>query len=377
MKKKLAIIGAGVAGLTLANLIKNKSDFDFMVYEKEDRLFFEKGFGIQLAVNSISILNKIGFNKIQSDKIYHPEKINFYSIANNKICDLDISKFNSENTKYTTLQRSTLIEFLKNEIYTQHLKFGKHIKKISDFKNKLLIDFDDNSNDLVDHLIVADGVFSNTRSFFEKDKNKPKFKNAIAIRTILKSKNNFNIDEKNINIIMGANMHLVIYPINKKKELNLVCIVRHKKFEPDNIKDLINKKIISQNSNLKDLFQGNLKSWPLYSSSTVLPSSNKKVIYLGDAFHGLLPTMAQGASQSIEGAYELFSLLKKDSDNVHDIYFKRRVKRIKILKKRSDLNFFVFHISNLIIKKIRNFILKKLVKSKIFISSYLGEVYKN
>ena len=36
MKKKIAIIGAGIAGLTLANLIKKNSDFEFMLYEKEE-----------------------------------------------------------------------------------------------------------------------------------------------------------------------------------------------------------------------------------------------------------------------------------------------------------------------------------------------------
>ena len=35
---------------------------------------------------------------------------------------------------------------------------------------------------------------------------------------------------------MGSNVHLVIYPINNKNELNLVCIIREKKFDPDNIK---------------------------------------------------------------------------------------------------------------------------------------------
>ena len=33
--------------------------------------------------------------------------------------------------RYTTLQRSTLIEFLKDDIYTQHIRFGKRIKEIS------------------------------------------------------------------------------------------------------------------------------------------------------------------------------------------------------------------------------------------------------
>ena len=375
MKKKIAIIGAGIAGLTLANLIKTNSDFEFMVYEKEDSLSLEEGFGIQLAVNSVSILNKISFNRIKPEKIFHPQKISFYSIDNKKICDLELTKFNSEKTKYTTLQRSTLIEFLKDEIYTQHLRFGKQIKKVSELKDKILINFDDNTNDLVDYVIAADGIFSNTRSFFEKKNNKPKFKNAVAVRTILQAKNILNIDEKNINLIMGSNVHLVIYPINNKNELNLVSIIREKKFDPDSINDLINKKVLSQNSNFKDFFQGDLKSWPLYASNTALPSSNKKVFYLGDAFHGLLPTMAQGASQSIEGAYDLFNLLKENNEDAHNIYFKNRLTRVKTVQKRSNFNFFAFHISNPLIQKIRNTILKYLVKNKKFISRYLGEVY--
>ena len=376
MKKKIAIIGAGIAGLTLANLIKKDSNFEFMVYEKKKNLSTEEGFGIQLAVNSVSILDKIGFNKVQPEKIYHPQKINFYSITSEKICDLNLAKFNRAETKYTTLQRSTLIDFLKNDVYTQHLRFEKKIKKISELKNKILINFEDDTKDLVDYLVAADGIFSSTRSFFDRDKNKPRFKNAIAIRTIFQLKNSINIDEKNINLMMGSNTHLVIYPINNKNQLNLVCIIREKNFDPGNIKNLINKKVLSQNPNLKDLFQGNLKPWPLYSTTSVIQSSNKKVFYLGDAFHGLLPTMAQGASQSIEGAYELFNLLKENNENAHQIYFTNRSKKIRIIKKRSDFNFFAFHFSSLFSRAIRNIILKYLIKNKTFINRYLGEVYK-
>ena len=59
MKKKIAIIGAGIGGLTLANLLQKNSDFEFMIYEKEETLNLKEGFGIQLAVNSVSILNLI------------------------------------------------------------------------------------------------------------------------------------------------------------------------------------------------------------------------------------------------------------------------------------------------------------------------------
>ena len=377
MKKKLAIIGAGIAGLTLANFIKKHSDHDFMVYEREESLSLDEGYGIQLAANSIKILNEIDFNKISNEKKYNPSFLDFYDIQNKKICDLNLTKFNTSETKYTTLQRSTLIEYLKEDIYTQHLRFGKKIKEVSELKEKILIKFDDNTNDLVDYVIAADGIFSNARSFFEKKKNIPKFKKALAVRVILKSKLDLNINEQNISLMMGGNTHIVFYPINKKKELNMVCIIRSKKYDPDNIKSLIEEVVLKQNPSLKKLFDNDIKSWPLYFTPNILPSTNKKVFYIGDAFNGFLPTMAQGAGQSIESAHEIFTLLQKNKLDKNNTYFEVRSKRAKIIRKRSNFNFFAFHFSSSIMQKIRNIFLKFLVKRKTFIQGYLGKVYKN
>ena len=377
MNKRIAIIGAGIAGLTLANFVKKYSEHEFMVYEKEESLSLDQGYGIQLANNSIKILNKINFNKINNEKIFHPNTLDFYNIQNEKICDLNLSKFNNNETKYTTLQRSTLIEFLKEDIYTQHLRFGKKIKAVSELKEKLLIKFDDNTNDLVDYLIVADGIFSSTKSFFENKKNKPKYKKALAVRVILKSKSELNINEQNISLMLGSNSHIVLYPVNKKKELNMICIIRSKKYDPDNIKSLIENTVLKQNSNLKALFNNEIKFWPLYFTPKILPSSNKKVLYIGDAFNGFLPTLAQGASQSIESAYEIFKLLKGGKLENDNTYFEERSRRAKIVRRRSNFNFFAFHFSSSIMQKIRNIFLKFLVKRKTFIEGYLGKVYKN
>jgi len=377
MKKKIAIIGAGIAGLTLANLIKKYTDHEFMVYEREESLSLEEGYGIQLATNSIKILNQISFDKINIEKIFHPKTIDFYNIQNEKICDLNLSKFNSPEAKYTTLQRSILIEFLKENIYTQHLRFGKKMKEVSELKDKVLIKFDDNTNDLVDFVVAADGIFSNTRSFFEVKKNEPKFKKAVAVRIILNSKSEFDINEENISLMLGSNSHIVLYPINKKKELNLVCIMRCKKYDPDNTKQLFQEIILKQNPNLKNILDNEIKTWPLYFTPKILPSSNKKVFYIGDAFNGFLPTLAQGAGQSIESAFEIFNLIKNDKLDKENNYFKIRSNRAKIIRSRSNFNFFAFHFSSKIMQNIRNLFLKFLVKRKFFVKKYLGKVYKN
>ena len=77
MKKKIAIIGAGIGGLTLANLLQKNSDFEFMIYEKEETLNLKEGFGIQLGVNSVSILN-LRKNLNKSKELNQREKIIIY-----------------------------------------------------------------------------------------------------------------------------------------------------------------------------------------------------------------------------------------------------------------------------------------------------------
>ena len=77
MKKKVAIIGSGIAGLTLASLLKTNSDFEFVVYEKGEILNLDEGFGIQLSVNSAN--SGEGNEKIKADFSSQELNISFNS----------------------------------------------------------------------------------------------------------------------------------------------------------------------------------------------------------------------------------------------------------------------------------------------------------
>ena len=376
MKKKIAIIGSGIAGLTIANLFKKKSNFEVMVYEREKILSLAEGYGIQLSPNSISILNKIGFSNIENNNFFNPSKLNFYSTDNNKICDLNLTRFNTDSAKYTTLKRSTLIEFLKNGLFANNIRFGKKVKRVSKIKEKLLINFSDNTNDLVDFIIVSDGVFSRTKSIIENKTIKPHYSGSIAIRTVIKSSEVLNYESENMSLIMFPKAHIVIYPINKKSELNLVCIVREKSFQDNDVHSIIKKEILSQNKSLENLFKGHLESWPIYITKKPSKSICENLFYLGDAFYTFFPTMAQGASQSIEGANELFNLLSKDVKEIQNLYFKKRLERTKLIDSRSRLNYFSFHLSNTLMVQARNMILKKITKSEKLLDRYLKNIYQ-
>ena len=375
MKKKIAIIGSGIAGLTLSSLIKANSNFDFVVYEKEDSINLTEGFGIQLSVNSVSILNKIGFDQINKNDKYHPSKLDFYSTDFNKICDLDLTVFNSEQDKYTTLKRSILINFLREKLFSNSIMFRKKIKKIQEINQKVNINFIDGSSDVVDYLVVSDGVFSDTKLLIEKN-YKANYFGAVAIRTQITNDDILSLNKKNISLIMGSNAHVVLYPINQKNEINLVSIIRKKKENDFSIKEFLDNTILKENKNLANLFKGNLKSWPIFISNKIVKSTYRNIFYIGDAFYAFPPTLAQGASQSIEAANEIFELLSANHPNIQNEYLKNRTNRTRLINKRSKFNFFGFHVANPFLKILRDFFLKRLVKNRNFIKNYLGKVYE-
>ena len=141
--KNIAIIGAGISGLYLANLFKDNKDYKVKIYEKKNVIEINEGYGIQLSVNSVGYLNKIGFNSLTEEEKFNPKKIDFYDLKNSKkICDLEISKFNLENCKYTALKRSKLLQFLIDGLGDEIIKFNYSINQIEYGKDTTNLTFD-------------------------------------------------------------------------------------------------------------------------------------------------------------------------------------------------------------------------------------------
>ena len=376
--KKIAIIGAGISGLFFANLLKNSSEYDFTVIEKRTSIDTEDGYGIQLSVNSIKLLNEIGFNNLDKKEIYNPKKISFINAKNNEeICDLDISKFNYGSNQYTTLKRSTLLKFLLNNISKDKIKLNAELKNLN-YEKKLTLSFSDNSTEEFDYLIVSDGVFSKTKSIILNKNIKREYFKSIAVRGNLNDYPN-----EDISLYLGSNFHFVIYPVNQNKEFNFISIIR---------KQLSNQQLLDENlykdenflkSITQELYEKtaieldgklkNIKSFPIYISKKLEISDNKNIFFIGDALFALPPSFAQGASQSIESSKELFEQIENNKDD----YYEKRIQKLNSVNWRSKLNYFSFHLSNPIVASFRNSILKVLVKNNKFLDSYLGKIYRD
>ena len=382
--KKVAIIGAGISGLFFANLLRQNPEYEFIIYEKNNSINLEKSYGIQLSVNSIKLLNEIGFQSINSKDKFHPNKLDFYSLKNNnKICDLDISAFNDNDLKYTTLQRSTLIQFLKDKLPSNLINYNKRVVEVSQLLEKIKLNFDDNSLIECDYLIISDGVFSSTKSLIANKEIKPKYFNSIAVRATINQNNLEGIDPNNISLFLGSNLHSVAYPINKNNQFNFISILRKNLSSQElanyslfDSKDFISYSLLEISKQIDPIIIKNLqdiKCFPIFVSKEIYHPKNKNIFLIGDAFFAFPPTFAQGAAQSIEAAFELFEYMNKNSNDFN----KRRIEKTKMINNRSKFNHFVFHLSNPLIIFVRDFILRNLVKNKKFLENYLGKIYKN
>ena len=382
--KKVAIIGAGISGLLIANLLRQDSNYEVTLYEKNNSINLEKGYGVQLSVNSIKLLNKINFQTINSQNKFNPNKVDFYSLKNkNKICDLDISAFNTYEAKYTTLQRTTLVEFLKDKLPNNLIQYNKKVNNVSSQNEIIDLTFEGNSSAECDFLIISDGVFSSTKSLIANKDIKPKYFKSLAIRATIDQKNLKHINNSNISLFLGSNFHSVIYPVNKGNEFNFIGILR-KNLSENEIKnsslfkdeDFISSILLDLSHQIdQDILNNlkNIKCFPIFTSEEIYHPKQKNIFLIGDAFFALPPTFAQGASQAIEVAFELY----KNFQNGSNEFTNTRIKRTKIINKKSKLNHFAFHLSNPFMVFTRDLLMKYLVKNKKFINSYFGKIYKN
>ena len=227
-------------------------------------------------------------------------------------------------------------------------------------------------------MVAADGVYSRTKEILFKKEGLPEFFNSIALRGTIK-----NFPNKDISLYLGPDFHFVIYPINQNNEFNFISIIRKNIIQTDTTAiNILNDKTFTANLMDQISFKTNLnltklvediKCFPIFVSKKIKIPQSKNIFLTGDAFYSFPPSFAQGASQSIQSAYELYNDLKNNSVK----YNKKRISKTKQINTRSSLNHFAFHLSNPISVFFRDLLLKNLSKNKNFLKNYLGKIYRN
>ncbi len=376
MFKKIIIVGAGIAGLTLANFLKKNNFNNFRVYERFEKKL-TRPTGIQLTPNAVRILDFLdsrfflnnNFNRINYLNINAVNSKNF-----NDKSDLRINLQNivSDKMPYLTCDRNILMKFLEKNLSSKEIFYNRQVVQTIKDHNIIRVKFNDGSEDYCDLLVSADGMFSNSRL----DNNIITNTNFYAYRGVLKNfYSKYSLENDVIRLWLSGNKHLVTYYISNQNDLSFTGISKStQKTKLTN--DHINYSIPFPADEFRSLFSSENKiltemldtihevyRWPIFSlKKRVFYRDNQ--IFVGDSSHGTVPFQAQGAALAIEDSYVLYEqIIKNITNNLGVFYFNKRNKRVRRVILRSHLNVFLFHLKNPFFLLLRSIIFKVIEKS--------------
>ena len=347
--KHIAIIGAGISGLALGNILK-KNNIPCVIFERYPDIS-EHGAGISISPNGLTVLEELNLLKDLKDISGNPKQAIFYSNLKT-ITQIDV---NVITTSRKSLYKVLLDKYIamNGEIFFNHQLIDFNL----DNKNIL---FSNNLSYKVSHIAACDGIRSICREKFI-DQTLPTYSGYSVWRAILDK------EQAEIRFHLGSNFHVVTYPISNN-QTSFVAAIKTDKEEKDSwkqkgsIKDLESDlpfEIIQEYESLKE--NDEIYKWGVYIRPEIDLLFKENITFLGDAAHPIVPFIGQGGCLALEDASifgNLVSLYKNDYLKIQEAYKRIRLPRVKKIHHSSISQGRLNHIKNPILKIVRNFMMK-------------------
>lgn len=171
---QVAIVGAGIAGLTAAIALRKHPNINVILYEKASELK-EIGASIALGPNGLRTLERLGLDNVIEDEVAFrgPSKIPmiYRHWKTNEVIGQDVHENVSEHLHYTArYHRAHLHQALLENIPPDIVHLGKKlVSAAADAQNGVKLEFSDGNVINADVLIGADGLRSGVRTAFAPD----------------------------------------------------------------------------------------------------------------------------------------------------------------------------------------------------------------
>lgn len=320
------IIGGGIAGLASAIAVAN-AGHKAIVLEKAAK-FEAIGAGLQLGPNAVRALQQLGAWDAVSPITTSPSEIHIRNGVNGKTLKripLGKSFELRFGMPYRVAHRADLVQSL--------LEVARAKSNVTIHSNSEVTEFTKYEN-----VIAADGVWSKTRQSL--------FPNSSAIVTqeifyrALLSKPNTDC----VTLWLYPGGHVVHYPIGNPSRLNLVAITQgqaplvHFANACDELKQTLAQPL-------------DWTTWPAAYVRPLKKWNQGNVTLIGDAAHGTLPYLAQGAAMALEDAaalqINLSTVKKKNIADSFELLSATRIERTRKLHSASLATGKIYHLSGL------------------------------
>jgi salicylate hydroxylase len=309
---KIAVIGAGIGGLTAALCLQARGA-KVTVLEQAEAIT-EVGAGIQVSPNGVAVLRALGLEDALAEQAVRARAVVLRDYAKpGEVVRLDLQRYAADQAFYF-VHRSDIIDLLARAVRDAGVQI-RLLQKVTQVTPgaQPLIQMQNGSQLRVDLVVGADGLHSRARHALNGE-DRPFFTGQVAWRATVPNDGGVPAEAR---VFMGPGRHIVSYPLRRGELVNIVAVQERKDWaeegwhfqdDPDNLRRAF------------DGFRGDAAEllrrvetvglWGLFRHPVAPVWHKDNVALLGDAAHPTLPFMAQGANMALEDAWVLCRCLE-------------------------------------------------------------------
>ena len=349
------IVGAGIAGLTLAAALQQRG-WRPRIVEQAPALR-ELGAGLQLSPNAMSVMAQLGLADKLVARGFLPEGIrsaNWRSGRDN--ARVPFAALNLHHP-YLHIHRADLQQCLLDQVLGADpdcLLLNRHVEAIVAEANSTTLLIRHGSALHADWVIGADGIRSRCRDHVVRDNQAPRFTGNAAWRGLLATES---VPQRLrpppwANLWMGPGGHVVMYYLRGGSLINFVAVREQDDWleeswnAPASLRDLLHDFAHWDPALFDLLSHTDPKScfrWALFDRDPIERWHRDRLILIGDAAHPMLPYLAQGAAMGIEDAWVLAGLLAQGGDDVGARFQQLRAARCARVQQLARDNMTLYH----------------------------------
>eukprot|EP01080_Neovahlkampfia_damariscottae_P002202 gene2202-2376_t len=346
---KIAIIGAGIGGCSIALSLKNYGFTNVVVYEKDSHFNSRRqGYGLTIQ-QAVPSLKELGiFEKVK--EIDTKTESRYFFKQNGQIKKFYGRTFfnQAQQNKFNLHTSRQDLRYLLINKEELNIKWNHKLKGLKQIEDKVQLEFENETLD-VDMVIGADGIYSQVRNLFSS-----KEMNYLGVMVVLGivyvdhellKKTTFETSNGLVRIYtmpFSAQFESTDKRIKTMWQLSFSMDEKEAAYLSKNKKDLKNlvSKLVSNfHSPVPEMINeteiDDLMGTPVFDNDPIsleLLQKYSRVTLIGDAFHPMSPFKSQGANRAIIDAMVLAKFLCQNPIEDSITKFEKTVSRVSMEK---------------------------------------------
>lgn len=317
---RVAVIGAGIGGVAAAGAL-HKLGCEVQLYERAADLG-EVGAGLQIGPNGVKVLQALG---LDTHGKWVAEPIDTVSLAwddgHERFREpMKATAAQKYGAPYITAYRADLHRLLQEKVPASAIHTDMRCVGVTSHDGNAVATFADGKQIEADIIIGADGIRSVVREALF-GVTPARYTEQVAWRGIISRDDvptrvgpgkSVHISPMDYVGWIGPNGHVICYPIRGGELYNM--FIGHVSPEwvdeswtsPSTTQDILAAHAGWNDALLEMLGKvGDIYKWGIYDREPLSQWTKGRVALMGDAAHPMMPTLAQGASITLEDAYAI------------------------------------------------------------------------